>query len=258
MKAIRYICPYLLLVAAFCPRGWTETLWTPGFDGYLTSKSAVQVGDIVFVQVDGSSSLSFQSASSDTKSVTLEFSGGEFGNLFSFLPTARSGGNQSVRGKQEYVLKSRFAARVTQLDPTGKARVEGTRGVSLEGKEETLVLAGWLDPADLRGGREVRFSQLADASLSFRTLLQPSTPTLTARDIQQIVEALAQPAGAAAPGAAAPAAQPPAAAVAAPGAAPYPAAPGSQTQTRYQLTDSKKLDLFLRYVNRLIDLMFQQ
>jgi hypothetical protein len=229
--------------------GWADTLWSPGFNGYLTGRSAIQVGDIVYVQVDGSSRLSFQASRSDARNLTLEFSGGDFGNLFSFLPNARSGGEQNLRGRQDYTLSSRFAARVVQVDDTGKARIQGSRSVSLEGGQERLTLAGWLDPADLGGGRVVRFSQLADSRLSYRTLLQPATPTLTTRDIQAIVAALAQPA--AAPPAGAPSA-------AAPGAPPAQGPAAQAPRPTYQLTDSKKMELFLRYVNQIIDLLFQR
>jgi hypothetical protein len=228
--------------------GWADTLWSPGFDGYLTGRSAVQVGDIVYVQVDGSSRLSFQASRSDARSLTLEFSGGDFGNLFSFLPNARSGGEQNLRGRQDYTVSSRFAARVVQVDDTGKARIQGSRSVSLEGGQEGLILSGWLDPADLGGGRVIRFSQLADSRLSFRTMLQPATPTLTTRDIQAAVAALAQPA---APPAGAPTA-------AAPGAPPAQPPAAQAPRPTYQLTDSKKMELFLRYVNQLIDLLFQR
>ena len=229
--------------------GWADTLFSPGFEGYLTGSSAVQVGDIVYVQVDGSSRLSFQASRSDARNLTLEFSGGDFGNLFSFLPNARSGGERSLRGGQNYTLSSRFAARVAQVDATGKARIQGSRSVSLEGGQESLTLSGWLDPADLGGGRVIRFSQLADSRLSFRTLLQPATPTLTTRDIQAIVAALAQPA------AAPPVGAPPAAA---PGAPPAQAPAAQPPRPTYQLTDAKKIELFLRYVNQIIDLLFQR
>jgi hypothetical protein len=243
MKVIRILFPLILAASV---GSWADTLWTPSFDGYLSARSALSAGDIVYVQIDGATSLSFQAAASDAKSLTLEFSGGEFGNLFSFLPQTRSGGELSSRGRQQYTLESRFAARVTQVDETGKARIEGTRGVTLEGKQESLALSGWLDPADLVSGREVRFTQLADARLSFRTLLEPAAPVLTSRDIQQIVAAL-------------PPALPPAPATGvptpAPAAVPTPAA--ASRAAEYTLTDARKVELFLRYVNRLIDFLFR-
>jgi len=246
MKAIRILFPLILAAGV---GSWADTLWTPSFDGYLSARSALSAGDIVYVQIDGATSLSFQAAASDAKSLTLEFSGGQFGNLFSFLPQTRSGGEMSSRGRQQYTLESRFAARVAQVDTTGKARIQGTRNVTLEGKQESLALSGWLDPADLVAGREVRFSQLADARLSFRTLLEPAAPVLTSRDIQQIVAALPPaPAAAPAPAAGAPAAPP----------AVQGAPPTAARAAEYTLTDARKVELFLRYVNRLIDFLFGQ
>ncbi len=250
MKVLRILFPVILAASV---GGWADTLWTPSFDGYLSSRSALSAGDVVYVQIDGATSLSFQAAASDAKTLTLEFSGGEFGNLFAFLPQTRSGGEMTSRGRQQYELESRFAARVTQVDETGKARIEGTRGVTLEGKQESLALSGWLDPADLSPGREVRFSRLADARLSFRTLLEPAAPVLSSRDIERIVAALppATPAPGAAP--AAPGAVP--AATPAPGA---PQVPGAGRAAEYSLSDARKVELFLRYINRLIDFLFRQ
>jgi len=244
MKVIRIL--FSLILAAGVG-SWADTLWTPSFDGYLSARSALGAGDIVYVQIDGATSLSFQAAASDAKSLTLEFSGGQFGSLFSFLPQTRSGGEFSSRGRQQYTIESRFAARVAQVDGTGKARIEGTRSVTLEGKQESLALSGWLDPADLVSGREVRFSQLADARLSFRTLLEPAAPVLTSRDIEQIVAALPPPTAAPAGSAAAPGAAP---------GAPAPATPSARA-AEYTLTDARKLELFLRYINRLIDFLFR-
>ena len=246
MKVIRILFPVILAASL---GSWADTLWTPSFDGYLSARSALNAGDIIYVQIDGATSLSFQAAASDAKSLTLEFSGGEFGNLFSFLPQTRSGGEMSSRGRQQYTLESRFAARVAQVDGTGKARIEGTRSVTLEGKQESLALSGWLDPADLVSGREVRFSQLADARLSFRTLLEPSAPVLTSRDIQQIVAALPSPISGSAAAPQIAGSTPQIAGSAAPATVPRAA--------EYTLTDARKVELFLRYVNRLIDFLFR-
>jgi len=243
------------IAAAFCMAAafslGAETLWTPGFQGYLSGTTAVRPGDILSVIVDSASSLSFEASSNDAKSITLEFSGGEFGNLFSFLPVGRTGGNQRVKGAQDYELASEIAVRVVESDAAGKVRVEGSRGVSIQGREEQLSISGWLDPGSLGAARQVRFSRLADSRLSFRTFLQPSAPTLSAADIEEVVAALEAELGAEAE----------AAAAAAPGAAPaaVPAAPGTLAApaSRYTLTSERKTELFLRYINRLVDVLFQ-
>jgi hypothetical protein len=218
------------------------------------------VGDIVLVQIDASSSLSFEATSSDAKNITFEFTGGEFGNLFSFLPTTRTGSDQSVEGQQDFSLQTEIAARVAEIDGAGKARLEGSRTFSVENKEELISIGGWIEPSTLGSDRRVAFSQLADSRLQFRTFLQPSTPTLSAADIEEVIEtieipAVAPPSEAAPPAGAVPAETGEAA------AADQPAAPEVQPviqeRRSYQLSEERKIELFLIYVNRMVDLLFQ-
>ncbi len=237
MKNLRnsFVLGCLILCSISAERVFADSLWTPGFEGYLSTKTAVQEGDIVLVRIDTSTSLSFDASVSDAKNITFEFSGGEFGNLFSFLPITRTGGNQSARGKQEYTLQTEVAARITEIDGTGKARVEGTRSFSLENKEELVSITGWIDPGILGPDRIVSFSQMADARLQYRTLLEPAGATLTAADIEEVIETIQTQ-----PAAGAPAAQ-----------------SFVEERRSYQLTQEKKIELFLSYINRMVDLLFQ-
>ena len=228
-----------------------DSLWTPGFNGYLSSENAIRDGDIILVQIDASSSLSFAASSADAKNITFEFSGGEFGNLFSFLPTTRTGGNQSVEGQQDFSLETEIAARVAEIDDTGKARLEGSRTFSVENRDELITIGGWIDPSTLDSGRRISFSQLADARLRFRTFLQPSAPTLTAADIEEVIETFEVPVRTAG-------APPAEGAPAAPAAQPAPQVETViQERRSYQLSQEKKLELFLSYINRMVDLLFQ-
>ena len=217
-----------------------DSLWTPGFPGYLSSESAVREGDIVLVQIDASSRLAFDASTSDAKNITFEFSGGEFGNLFSFLPATRTGGNQSVKGNQDYSLETEIAVRVAEIDGTGKARLEGSRTFSLENKEELVAITGWIDPSALGSDRRVSFSQLADARLRFRTFLQPAGATLSAADIEEVIETIEIPV-----------------LTPADGAAPARTETVIQERRSYQLSQEKKIELFLSYINRMVDLLFQ-
>jgi hypothetical protein len=259
MKLSRYC--FLVLLAIF-PGGRglsAESLWTPGFDGYLGARNGVQAGDVVFVQIDTGTSLSFEASSSDAKSLTFEFSGGEFGNLFSFLPAARTGGTLSTKGKQDFALRTEVAARVAQVDQGGKALLRGTRNFFLENKQEALSISGWIDPVALGPDRRISFSQLADSQLRFQTFLQPAAPTLTRADIQELIQALQPqaPGGGAAPGGAPqPAGAPAAGAPAAAAGGPTPVSPLAERRS-YTLSDEKKIELFLTYINRMVDLLFQ-
>ena len=247
----------IAILALVSAEAVADSLWTPGFPGYLNSESTVQEGDIVLVQIDASSSLSFEASNSDAKNITFEFSGGEFGNLFSFLPTTRTGGNQSVKGNQDYSLETEIAARIAEIDDTGKARLEGSRTFSLENKEELISIAGWIDPSTLGSDRRISFSQLADARLRFRTFLQPAGATLSAADIEEVIQTIEVPVAAAPTAGAVPAEAEAAAEVPGETEAATRTETVIQERRSYQLSQEKKIELFLSYINRMVDLLFQ-
>ena len=244
---MRALAALLLTVGTLS--GWTESLTSPDFKGYLSGKGFAK-GDAVIVEIDASSKLAFSASSTDSRTFTLEFSGGEVGNLFSFLPQGRTGGNQSVSGKQELSLRGRVAALVTEIDASGRGLVRGARSLEIEGRKESIEVSGWVDPRDVDQQRKVSFTLLGDARLVYRTLLSSSKDVLSAADIQDVLVALAQPAAGTSatvqPATIEPATAQPATAVAA----------STQPTTALSLTEAKKRELLLIYLNRLVDLVF--
>ena len=258
--AARSIVVFLFL-AAVLPAGG-ESLWTQDFKGYLSGSRGLGVGDALVVQIDASSSLSFSSSSNDSKNLTLEFSGGSSGNLFSFLPQLRTGGTQTTTGKDLLSLKTQVPVVVTAVNPDGSAQVQGSRTVAIQGKNESITVTGSVSPGLLDQKGSISFSRLANARLTYTTFLASTTNVLSPADLQTI---LAPSPGAAAPGAAAPAAasapagSAPATAAAAPGAAPAATAgPAAPVQPGLTITDARKRQLLLIYLNRLIDIVFSQ
>jgi len=243
-------CLLLLAIAGYVG---AESLWSPGFKGYLSGGRGPVVGDVLEIRIDASSSLSFTSSSNDTKNLTLEFTGGESGNLFSFLPQVRTTGSRSAAGRDVLSLKTEIPAVVTAANPDGTVQVQGSRTVSIEGKNESVTVSGSVSPGLIDQKGSVAFSRLANSRLIYTTFLSSSQDVLSPADIRQVLA----PAGPAAAAPAAPAAGP--AAAAGPGAtqagaqtAQPAAAPG------LTLTDAKKRQLLLLYLNRLIDVIFPQ
>ena len=251
MKTAR-IAIAILLLAGLASAG-AESLWSPDFKGYLSGGASLAAGDVLVVEIDASSSLSFSASNTDSKNLTLEFSGGESGNLFSFLPQVRTGGAQSVKGKEELSLRTQVPVVVLQVGADGRAQVQGSRSISVEGKEESITVAGLVDPRLVDSKRRIALSQLAGARLVYRTFLRPARDVLTQRDLQEIFAA--QPAPTAAAPTGAPAAGTTAAAGTATAAAAQPAAaqPAARTLT---ITETRKRELLLLYLNSLIDILF--
>jgi hypothetical protein len=256
----------ILFLAALVVAVQAESLTSPDFKGYLSGKGLAK-GDSVFVQIDTTSKLAFTASSTDSRVFTLEFAGGVTGNLFSFIPQGRTGGDRSLEGKQELSLSGRIPAVVQEVDAAGRALVHGSRAIEIEGRQESIEIGGWVDPRDVDGDRTVGFSMVADARLVYHTLLSSARDVLTAEDIREVLAVLPQTAEGAA------VIQPAGAAVAT-GVAVQPGTVGTTgaattgatgtataaTQpvppTSFTLTDQKKLELLLVYLNRLVDLVF--
>ena len=245
----------ILVCAATAAGG--ESLWSPDFRGYLSGSRGLAVGQSLVVQIDDSTSLTFSSSSNDSKNLTMEFTGGESGNIFSFLPQVRTGGTLTTTGKDSLGLKTQIPVVVTAVNPDGSAAVQGSRTVAIQGKNESITISGTV-PAGQPAGA-VSFSRLANARLTYATFLASAANVLSPADLvtpppPPAASAAATPAAA---GTAAPAAPAGTAAAATPAATSAAGAPAA-APTGLTIPDARKKQLLLQYLNRLVDVIFAQ
>jgi hypothetical protein len=231
-----------------------DSLWDPESPGLLTGAGELNTGDVILVSIDLNQDLSYSSSRIDSERVSIELSGGEGQDLFSFLPSGASQGNQSLQGRESLSLQTSFAVAIVGIDDNGQLLLRGGRTVSIQGKEESVTLTGVADPALVGQDRSLPFSSIVNARLVYDTFLSTASPLIGAGDIVD-VEVAAQTGGQ-------PIAQPTTAATeeAAAGAAASAAASAAvvaEPVTKPELTESKRRELLLLYLNRLIDLVFE-
>lgn len=239
MKA-RAIAALFLIIAYSLS---ADSLWDPESPGLLSGAGDLKTGDTILISINLKQDLTYSSSRIDSERVSIELSGGEGQDLFSFLPSGGSSGNQSLSGSSSLALQTSFAVSVTDVDDNGQLILRGGRTVSVQGKEETVTLSGFADPSLIGQDRTLPFSSVVDARLVYDTFLSPGGPVIQGADIEERpVESAAPETGDAgeAPD------SPEAAAVA--------AAPSVTTPT---LTESKRRELLLIYLNRLVDLVFE-
>jgi dihydropteroate synthase len=252
LNTARILVP-LLLLAAIWPTGG-ESLWTPDFKGYLSGGKGFAVGDALVVQIDASSSLSYSASSNDSKNLTLEFSGGDSGNIFSFLPQVRTGGTQNAAGKDGLSLKTQIPVLVTTVNPDGTAQVQGSRTVTIQGKNESITVTGSISPGLLDQKATINFSKVANARLTYTTFLASDRDVLSQADLQRLLTPTPAQGGSTSP---------------TPSAAATPASPApsaqlggtsstASAQSGLTIPDARKKELLLLYLNRLIDIIFSQ
>lgn len=277
-KSFAILMSWLALVST----SFAESLWDPDSPGLLAGSSVIQTGDTLLVSIDIDQDLSYDSSRIDSERVSIELTGGEGGDLFSFLPTGSSSGNQSLTGSEEISFQTAFAVSVVEIDADGNLLLRGGRTVDLQGKQATITLTGTADPSFVGEGLRIPFSSIVDARIVYETLLSAGEPVIQPEDIEEVPAASAAGqraagqgtpvAGAAGPavtgqpaaGAEAAAAEEPAAEAAEPGVAESAAgeeapaaAAGQPVATVPALTEEKKRELLLLYLNRLFDLVFE-
>jgi hypothetical protein len=229
----------LIVITTLCPGLAAETLWDPGFEGYLKKPRLLREGQTVIITLDTETALSFSASKTGDKEVVFEFSGGEGGNPFAFLPDVKSGDRKDIEGEEDLSLKGSLAARVGEQRERGLYYIQGSRTAQIQGAVQALTVTGWLDSSLLTDGRTFPFGLLQDGKLVFRSFLQSDTPILTEEDIargieeaEETAENTADPEEAAA-------------------ATEEPAGKG------LSLTEEKKRELLLGYINQFLDLVFQ-
>ncbi len=183
--------------------------------------------------------------------------------MFSFLPQVRTGGAQSTTGKDSLSLKTQVPVVVTAVNPDGSAQVQGSRTVSVQGKNESVTVSGSVSPGLLDQKGTINFSRLANSRLVYTTFLASAKDVLTQADLQTLLTPAPAAAGAPAAGGAGRHTRGRAARRT---GAPAPAPQGRQAaagaaqppQQSLVISDARKKELLLLYLNRLIDVVFPQ
>jgi hypothetical protein len=236
--AVLILLPFLISVV-----GISDTLWEEDFAGFLSESSLLNEGQVVQVILDESTSFTYSSSSIGNKQIFLEFSGGEAGDLFAFLPSGRTGESLSRKGSEEYSIQTSIAARVIEIDEAGMALIRGERTIVFQNGEERVAVEGWINPGGLDESFAVPFSALADSRLSFSSFLDPTGETIRENELiettqtelepeteEALIEGLEE------------------------GELPLPEVPPA---AGFELTDERKKELLLSYINRFLDIIFQ-
>ncbi len=159
------------------PAGPSLAQSTPiaGRASWLTDRRPLRVGDIVTILVDETVDASERQAEQATANRSLKTGLGlnldatiRLGPSKAFSSemnnTSRSNG-QANRGGD---LTATIAVRVASLEPTGAARIDGEKTVSVDGRNQVIHLSGVIRPQDLNADNTVFSSRIAEAVISYK------------------------------------------------------------------------------------------
>jgi flagellar L-ring protein FlgH len=220
---MRLSAAFLVTLVVIARSVSADSLWDPESPSLFAGSGKLQVGDTVLVSIESENTLSYSSSRVDTERVSIELSGGEGAGLFSFLPVGSTSGDQSLQGSEALSIQTTFAVRVVGIEEDGHLALRGGRTITIQGKQESISLSGVVDPLLVGEDRMLPFAGIADVRLTYSTLLQSGAGVLAADDLVR--------AG--------------------------PESPDGATAGQISLSDQKRDELILSYLNRLLDLIFE-
>ncbi len=251
MKSVPLIILLFLLRSAV---SFGESLWEENFQGLLSEQNFLKKGQVLQVVIESETSFSFSSSSVGNKKVTLEFTGGEGGDLFSFLPSGSSSESGSRKGSEDLSMKAVLSARVRDFDDSGMAFISGSRTVVFLNGTEEVSIQGWINPSDVDTSMSVPLSRVSDARFVFSSFLDPAETTISAGDLQERAPAGAGPLGDT--GAEVTSGPEIIAGGESPGTDEGEQVLSAQEPSGYTLNDARKKELLLSYINRFLDIIF--
>jgi flagellar L-ring protein precursor FlgH len=148
---------------------------TVGRAGWLSDRRALRMGDILTVVVDEQTSA--RERVSKTASADRDQSLGVDAGLASsgILGSSKSFGTASGASSRDVGEANRsgdlvavLSVRVVGIEPSGVVRIEGTKTVTVDGRNQVVSLAGVVRPDDVTSDNLVSSARIAEAVISYK------------------------------------------------------------------------------------------
>lgn len=164
------LCAFSLTAAAPC---LAQSLWSDeacnGTMGIFADRKARNVGDVLTIVINESTTTSLSKSTSNSKSGSQNLEAGV--GIFHFLAAASAGGNDSFKAdgsaKDTSSFRGRITVTVTEVKPNGNMVVEGTQSIWQNRDEHKITLRGVVRRDDVTAENTVPSTQVADATLRF-------------------------------------------------------------------------------------------
>ncbi|MES2305387.1 MAG: flagellar basal body L-ring protein FlgH [Gemmatimonadota bacterium] len=138
---------------------------------WLTDRRPLHVGDILALIVDEQATATEQSTTTarNTRDQSgawdMESAPSILKSLgISYAAHSDQGGVANRSGGLSTVL----SVRVTAIDPSGVAHIEGHKLLAIDGRKQEVSISGLVRPEDVSAGNTILSSRIADASISYK------------------------------------------------------------------------------------------
>lgn len=147
---------------------------SPNRASWVSDRVVLQVGDILTVLIDEQTAASERVSLSGSakRSLKFELEANADGEVAVGSTGIRGGWNGDSKDAGSANRAGDFvgtvSARVTALEPGGLARIEGTKKVNVDGREQEITLKGLVRPEDISGKNLILSSRIAEVSIGYK------------------------------------------------------------------------------------------
>ena len=162
---------------AAAPAGAAPAATSPavGRASWFTDRRPLRVGDILTIVVDEGINARDQQSNSavDNRSQDLSLNANvataaALGPVKGFGTSANTSSRNDGIANRDNSLATTISVRVTALEPTGTARIEGEKTVDANGSKQLVKVSGLIRPEDVAPDNLVSSSRIADAVITYK------------------------------------------------------------------------------------------
>ena len=169
-KILAVIAIFGVLLICFGQSTEARSLWRDGGGWSLYSdRKARDVGDILTIVINETSSQTASKERSNTKSGSVTLGSGT--GIFHFLAAATASGSDNFSAQGSATDSNRFTGNVTvtvvEVLPNGNMVVEGTQSIWQNRDEHKITIRGIIRRDDVTTNNTVSSNRVADATLKF-------------------------------------------------------------------------------------------
>jgi flagellar L-ring protein precursor FlgH len=141
---------------------------------WTSDATPLRVGDIVTVIIDEATSASekVSNVGQDKRTLSAKLKADANGEQVIKATGLEAGWNSDSRNTGEANrqgnLTGTVSARVIRVDPGGLAEIEGRKSVSVDKREQTMTLHGFVRPEDVSPGNVVSSVRIAEATINYQ------------------------------------------------------------------------------------------
>ncbi|MCG8569374.1 MAG: flagellar basal body L-ring protein FlgH [Spirochaetes bacterium] len=200
---------------------FAETLWDNKAGDIYSRNINYKTGDTIKILIEEETAILYKSSTQSLKTYTLDVKGGDFSAVLNFLPQGKVEENKNSQDKDEIKISNFINAQIVNVD-NSLLTIEGSKTITLNNKTSTVRLNGRIHINDIIN-QQVYARDILDQRLTITTLLENQSSIIADNDIISVITN-----------------------------------PDSTTDQKeeLQLSEIKKRELMLQYVNKILNLIF--